>query len=54
MHRYAPFLLAAVATTLTLGATLGAFNLARLTTPWFGGMTLGSVRAHAAAELAPA
>jgi hypothetical protein len=46
-HRYVPFLLTAVALTLTFGATLGMFNLARLTTPYFGGMTTGSVRAHA-------
>jgi uncharacterized protein involved in response to NO len=47
VHRYVPFLLASVALTLTFGATLGMINLARLTTPWFGGMPLGSVRAHA-------
>lgn len=46
-HRYVPFLLASVALTLTFGATLGMFNLARLTTPYFGGVTTGSVRAHA-------
>jgi hypothetical protein len=46
-HRYVPFLLASVASTLTFGATLGMINLARLTTPYFGGMTTGSVRAHA-------
>lgn len=46
-HRYVPFLLASIALTLTLGATLGMINLARLTTPWFGGLPLGSVRAHA-------
>jgi hypothetical protein len=47
VHRYVPFLLSSIALTLTLGATLGMINLARLTTPWFGGMPLGSVRAHA-------
>lgn len=47
VHRYVPFLLSAIALTLTFGATLGMINLARLTTPWFGGMTLSSVRAHA-------
>lgn len=47
VHRYVPFLLASVALTLTFGATLGMINLARLTTPWFGGMPVGSVRAHA-------
>jgi uncharacterized protein involved in response to NO len=47
VHRYVPFLLSSIALTLTFGATLGMFNLARLTTPWFGAMTHGSVRAHA-------
>lgn len=47
VHRYVPFLIASIALTLTFGATLGMVNLARLTTPWFGGMPLGSVRAHA-------
>lgn len=46
VHRYAPFLLASVVLTLTLGATLGMVNLARLTTPWFGGLPQLSVRAH--------
>ena len=46
-HRYVPFLLASLALTLTFGATLGMFNLARLTTPWFGGLPQSSVRAHA-------
>jgi hypothetical protein len=46
-HRYVPFLLASVALTLTFGATLGMINLARLTTPYFGGVPPGSVRAHA-------
>jgi hypothetical protein len=47
VHRYVPFLLSSLALTLTFGATLGMINLARLTTPWFGGMPLNSVRAHA-------
>jgi hypothetical protein len=47
VHRYVPFLLASVALTLTFGATLGMINLARLTTPWFGGLPTSSVRAHA-------
>jgi uncharacterized protein involved in response to NO len=47
VHRYKPFLLWSVGLTLTFGATLGMINLARLTTPWFGGMPLNSVRAHA-------
>jgi uncharacterized protein involved in response to NO len=47
VHRYKPFLLTALALTLTFGATLGMINLARMTTPWFGGMTMSSVRAHA-------
>lgn len=51
VHRYRPFLLASIAVTLTLGSTLGMINLARLTTPWFGGMTPGSVRAHAFAQV---
>ena len=50
-HRYVPFLLASIALTLTLGAALGMFNLARLTTPWFGSMTPGSVRAHGFAQV---
>jgi hypothetical protein len=45
-HRYAPFLLTALALTLTFGATLGMINLARLTTPYFGTVTPGSVSAH--------
>lgn len=51
MHRYVPFLLASIALTVTLGAWLGMFNLARLTTPWFGSMTPGSVRAHGVAQV---
>jgi hypothetical protein len=50
-HRYVPFLLVSVALTLTFGATLGMINLARLTTPYFGAMPPGSVRAHAFAQV---
>jgi hypothetical protein len=46
-HRYRPFLITSIALTLTFGATLGMINLARLTTPYFGGVTPGSVSAHA-------
>lgn len=46
-HRYVPFLLVSIALTLTFGATLGMINLARLTTPYFGGMPASSARAHA-------
>jgi hypothetical protein len=44
---FVPFFLASLALTLTLGATLGMINLARLTTPWFGGLPRPSVWAHA-------
>src|SRR5688572_22294534 len=47
VHRYKPFLLTSLALTLTFGATLGMINLARLTTPWFGGLATGAIRAHA-------
>jgi len=45
-HRYAPFLIAALVLTLTGGATLGMFNLARLTTTLFGPLPRPSVWAH--------
>jgi heme/copper-type cytochrome/quinol oxidase subunit 1 len=50
-HRYSPFLLVSIALTLTFGATLGMINLARLTTPYFGGVTPGSVSAHAIVQV---
>jgi hypothetical protein len=45
-HRYPPFLIAALVLTLTGGATLGMFNLARLTTTLFGSLPRPSVWAH--------
>ena len=49
-HRFAPFLLAALGVTMTLGATLGAINLARLTGTW-GALPRASVWAHAYAQV---